>query len=43
VLAALNERRRLEGDAEQNGFSLKFLDVDESGRVRPHEVEVQRK
>lgn len=41
VLAALDTRKRLEGDTTLNALTLKFLDVDDSGRVRPHEVEVQ--
>ena len=41
VLAGLSRRRELDGDYQTEGLTLKFLEVDDNGRVRAHEVEVQ--
>ena len=41
VLAGLSRRRELDGDDKAEGLTLKFLEVDDNGRVRAHEVEVQ--
>jgi hypothetical protein len=40
VLAALERRRILEDEAGRSGLTLKFIDVMDDGRVRPHDVEV---
>lgn len=40
VLSALERRREIEGEAHGEGLTLKFIDVMDDGRVRPHDVEV---
>lgn len=42
VLAALERRRVIEGEASRSELTLKFIDVMDDGRVRPHDVEVYR-
>ena len=43
VLAALQQRRQLEGDTGEKGgeLVLRFVDLLEDGTVRPHDVEVR--
>jgi hypothetical protein len=41
VLSALERRRELEGETARGDLTLKFLDVMDDGRVRPHDVEVR--
>jgi hypothetical protein len=43
VLAALERRRELDGELPQGrDLTLRFIDLMDDGRVRPHEVEVRR-
>jgi hypothetical protein len=40
VLSALQRRREIEGETVGDGLTLRFIEVMEDGRVRPHAVEV---
>lgn len=41
VLASLAERRRVDEDYDSENITLKFIELMDDGRIRPHEVEVR--